>query len=288
MAWFQLNFFSQCLSRPVNVQVLLPADMPFPTNGNGAAAQPFKTLYLLHGYMGGSGDWLLNAPVNELSQQYGLAVIMPPGDNGFYVDQPTSGVRGGEFIGRELVEYTRSIFPLSTRREDTLIGGLSMGGYGALRNGLRYSEVFGHVIGLSPAIATDVCKNATDEINPMGINRRYYERLFGNLDKVEEGEVSLRWLARELLAQGAGLPDVYFACGYQDMLSHSSRDLHRYWQTIGFPHTYEEGPGSHEWAFWRLFLRRGLTHALGEPPHTFAAPFTTDNYDPEFDVIGRG
>lgn len=62
---------------------------------------------------------------------------MPSGDNAFYIDQPKMNNNYGEFIGRELVELTRKMFPLSDKREDTYIGGLSMGGYGALRNGLN-------------------------------------------------------------------------------------------------------------------------------------------------------
>ena len=129
MAWFQVNFFSVSLGRQVGVHVLLPAEMPGPipaTGSEGAGKQKFKTLYLLHGYMGNANDWLINTPINELSQQYGLAVVMPSGDNGFYVDQPTSGVKGATYIGQELVEYTRKIFPLSDKREDTIIGGISM------------------------------------------------------------------------------------------------------------------------------------------------------------------
>ena len=290
MAWFQVNFFSICLGRSVDIQVLLPAEMPGPIPGSGsegAAAPKFKTLYLLHGYMGNCTDWLLNTPVNELSQQYGMAVVMPSGDNGFYVDQPSSGVLGASFIGKELVEYTRKLFPLSDRREDTLIAGLSMGGYGAIRNGLANSETFGHIIGLSSAMVTETVKGVTEEVNMLGVNKHYYERLLGDLDKVEGSVNDPRRLAKDILDGGRPLPDLYMACGYKDMLSNGNRDLHRYLDSIGFAHTYEEGPGTHEWPFWRKFLARGLEHALGRQEVNFINPFFMDNYDPEFDVIGK-
>lgn len=78
-------------------------------------------------------------------------MVMPSGDNAFYVDQPKGHNNYGEYIGQELVRLTRKMFPLSRKREDTFIGGLSMGGYGALRNGLKYSDTFGAVIALSGA-----------------------------------------------------------------------------------------------------------------------------------------
>ena len=280
MAWFQINFFSQCLHRHVPLNVLLPADYAPP----GAK---FKTLYLLHGYMGDCSDWLLNTPVNELAQQYGMAVVLPSGENGFYVDQPTSGVLGGQYVGVELVDYTRKLFPLSHAREDTLVGGLSMGGYGAIRTALRYPETFGHCIGLSPALATEVVTKATEEPNMMGVTRYYYERLFGDLSKVGESDNAPLKLARDVLNSGGPVPDLFLACGYNDVLSNAARELHHGLEALGFPHVYEEGPGSHEWAFWRRFLVRGLEHALGRPAAHFPNPFTCDNYDPQYDVIGE-
>ena len=67
---------------------------------------------------------------------------MPAGENSFYVDDEARGHLYGEFIGCELVEHTRQLFHLSEKREDTFIAGLSMGGYGAIRNGLKYHQTF--------------------------------------------------------------------------------------------------------------------------------------------------
>lgn len=49
---------------------------------------------------------------------------MPSGENRFYLDDEKSGELYGEFIGKELVEFTRKLFPLSDKREDTFIAGL--------------------------------------------------------------------------------------------------------------------------------------------------------------------
>ena len=56
---------------------------------------------------------------------------------------------------KELIEFTRTVFPISRERRDTTIGGLSMGGYGAIRNGLKHSDVFGNIIAFSSALLTD-------------------------------------------------------------------------------------------------------------------------------------
>lgn len=65
---------------------------------------------------------------------------MPACENKFYVDNERSHEYYSRFIGEELVDMTRRLFPLSHQREDTFIAGLSMGGYGAIVNGLKYHK----------------------------------------------------------------------------------------------------------------------------------------------------
>ena len=77
---------------------------------------------------------------------------MPSGENSFYVDQLVPNNNFGAYIGRELVEMSRRMFPLSHRREDTFLAGFSMGGFGAIRNGLKYYDTFGYIAVLSGAL----------------------------------------------------------------------------------------------------------------------------------------
>ena len=77
---------------------------------------------------------------------------MPTGENKFYCDSEISGDRYGKFIAEDLVEFTRDTLPLSRKREDTFIGGLSMGGFGSIVNGLRHPETFGCITALSSAL----------------------------------------------------------------------------------------------------------------------------------------
>jgi len=263
------------------MNVLLPVDTPLPP-GATRELGPFKTLYLLHGFMGNCNDWLHGSLIEEMSMQFGIAVVMPDGVNGFYVDQPNSGIRGSEFIGRELVDVTRLAFPLSDKREDTLIAGLSMGGYGALYNSLRHSDVFGHAIALSAPIKI-IRSESEHEPKDIGFKQTlgYFEALHGDLAGVEETDRNIALHAKRALDSGRPITDLYIACGYNDSLVPENRLLHEELRDIGFPHTYEEGPGTHEWAFWNEYLRRGLVRALGEPklpPHPFWVEKTDYSY----------
>jgi len=205
--------------------------------------------------------------------QFDIAVVMPDGVNGFYVDQPSSGIRGSEMIGRELIEITRKMFPLSSKREDTLIGGLSMGGYGTLYNSLRYGDVFGHAIALSTPVKVLRYESEHEPKNlDRGLSPEYFKALHGDVTKVNETDRNIALFAKETLDAGHPISNLYIACGYNDSLVPENRELHEQLNVMGFPHFYEEGEGTHDWPFWNAFLRRGLVHALGEPkipPHPF-------------------
>jgi S-formylglutathione hydrolase FrmB len=272
MATLQVTFQSSSLVRNTTISAVVPLGSAFP---GGPAKLPFKALYLLHGYVGDNSHWLENGLLEELALRYNMAIIMPSGENSFYTDWEPSNYRFSTFIGKELVDFTRNLLHLSDKREDTLIAGLSMGGYGALYNGLRHYETFGHVIALSSALIYDNAKNSTNEPNMMGVNRSYMEMVFGNLDKIDTSECTIPVLAERVNAEAAAkkLPlDLYIACGWNDQLVFANRELAKKLKKLTVNHTYEEGPGTHEWPFWRNFLRSGLEHVFPPAPGTEAPP----------------
>ena len=152
MAILQVTFLSDTLKRTVSIQVVLPSDKVLSYGREKAETKPYKTLYLLHGLLGNCTDWVMNTNIQQLAEAHNLAVVMPSCENSFYVDQLLPNNAFGEYIGKELVEITRRMFPLSHKKEDTFIAGLSMGGFGALRNGLKYYDTFGYIAALSAAI----------------------------------------------------------------------------------------------------------------------------------------
>lgn len=151
MALVQVNFISQSLKRTVSMNVILPVDK-FLFKGNCQPVNEYKTLYLLHGLLGNYTDWVTRTRIQEWAEAKNLVVVMPSGDNSFYVDQEVKNNDFAIFIGTELIEVTRRMFHLSNRRDDTFIAGLSMGGFGALRNGLKYYQNFGYIAALSSAL----------------------------------------------------------------------------------------------------------------------------------------
>lgn len=250
MALIQATFSSSTLKRMVPIQVILPIEM--------RETGPFPTLYLLHGVTGNCTDWVTRTNILRYAESKALAVVMPSGDNSFYIDRPESQNCYGAFIGQELVEITRKMFPLSPRREDTFIAGLSMGGYGAIRNGLKYHETFSCAAGLSTANVAEGIENRTNDTPNYLARRDFAESLFGDLTKVSSSDKNPRWLIDHLAASGAAIPKIFLACGTEDPLLEGNHTLRDFLQKAGADVTYEEGPGSHEWDFWDRYIRRVL------------------------------
>lgn len=257
MAIIHLSYMSQALWRTVPVEIILPADKAT-REGELLPERKFKTLYLLHGLHGSSTDWITRTNIIRWAETLDLAVVMPSGDNSFYVDREASHNRYGEFIGCELVEMTRRMFPLSDKREDTFIGGLSMGGFGAVLAGLRYPETFSRIIALSAALHIF---DSPDRL--AGENWEFGESLFGSREaatkSINNPRVALEELVRRNKADASVLlPQIYMAIGESDFLLESNRTYKKLFERSGAELKYIEAPGDHTWDFWDTYIHDAL------------------------------
>lgn len=133
MANFTIDFYSNSLMRPVQFKMIIPNDFNERREpGQKRKGKRMKTLFLLHGYTGAAGNWV----PEHLATLYNFAIVMPNGENAFWVDGISTGHKYGTFIGVELVEYLRKTFNLCMGADETYIMGISMGGFGALRAAL--------------------------------------------------------------------------------------------------------------------------------------------------------
>ncbi len=249
MALIQVNYLSKALFRTVPLNVILPVDR-FDADTDRYLNGPerkYKTLYLLHGLLGNYTDWVSQTRIQKWAEEKNLAVVMPSGDNAFYFNSRTPWNDYGTFIGQELVEITRRMFPLSDKREDTYIAGLSMGGFGALRNGIVYSDTFGYVAGLSAAV--HIFEDTSEEAN-IG--------LFDNMEEASKTDKN-PWVAVEdLLAAGRNVPHIYMACGTQEDLMPANIAFRDYLESKGIKVTWDEDDYGHDWNFWDSQIKKVL------------------------------
>ena len=167
---------------------------------------------------------------------------MPAGENSFYVDNKKASALYGTFIGKELVDFTRRTFPLSTKREETFIGGLSMGGFGSIVNGLQNPETFGAVCALSSALILDSMMENKEYTDFLMSNKGYYESVFGDLDQVKGGANDYDALAEKVAASGGPKPRFYLACGTEDGLIGVNRQFRDHLQALGYDAHLRGGP----------------------------------------------
>lgn len=259
MAVFHITFHSQCLGRSVPLAVILPTDkMYFPGMPRREEGKPYKTLYLLHGIIGSCTDWLYGTRIQRYAEERELAVVMPSGDNGMYLDHAVD--KYGQYVGQELVAFTRRTFPLSHRREDTFIGGLSMGGFGAMRNGLKYYDTFGAIISLSGAFVLDeTVLVPAEHPRPSLDTMEYRHQVYGeDLEAALVSDRNPKYLVETLSASGVRFPDIYMACGSEDSLLPRNLAFRSVLLEHHVPHTYEQGPGGHDWDFWDAYIKKAL------------------------------
>ena len=253
MALIQVNYLSKALFRTVPVNVIIPSDkisfetmdyLPVPEGG-------YPTLYLLHGLLGNYTDWVSGTRIQRWAEDAGLAVVMPSGDNSFYVNGQTANNDYGAFIGEELPRVMRQMFPLSHRREDTFIAGLSMGGFGAIRNGMKHAETFSRIIGLSAAIHF---------FDPDYESVAGEESAFGSLAEAAETDknhhVVLEQLKERVATGEVEAPAFYLACGTQDSLMGVNRSFRADVEAAGFDVTWDVEDRGHDWDFWDSQIKK--------------------------------
>lgn len=244
----EMKFYSHELKKSTRVNVLLP-------EGGDA---PFRTLWLLHGLTDDQTAWTRYTSIERYANEHRLFVVMPDADRSWYTNT-AYGVNYFDFITKELPDVCRRTFQgMSEKREDNIVAGLSMGGYGALKMALSRPEQYGHCISLSGAL------DITRKGRPYNINE--WKSIFGydieSANALSESEHDLFALASKNVAEGCPMPEIYLWCGLNDSLLACNRAFDRHLSTLGIDHTYTESEGDHSWKWWDLHIQNGLNHIL--------------------------
>ncbi|VVD82897.1 esterase [Pandoraea sputorum] len=142
--------YSKNLSRPLTYNVYLP------TGYEASGKTTYPVLYLLHGNDGVKNDWAVKGHMQSTMDKligHGdippAIVIMPDANTNWYVDLKE---RMETAFFSELIPHVEKTYRAIKTRDGRLIGGLSMGGYGAMRYALKYPEKFKAAALMSPAI----------------------------------------------------------------------------------------------------------------------------------------
>lgn len=245
------NFFSRALGSHVDVELLLPcpADndlLHMDARDAYPRGQKFKALYLLHGALEDETSWLRQTAIERYAQRHGVAVIMPRGQNGFYVNA-RFGLNYYDFITEELPRLVEFAFPISADPSDRLIAGCSMGGYGAVRCALGKPGFYAAFADLSGAVNP---VELEPKMAALGFDFFRYDLLFGGVDQLPGTQNDLFRLIRDW-PEDAARPQACVYCGREDEVNTGmNRELFEALKGRGFPARFFDGPGGHDWVYW--------------------------------------
>ena len=209
-------------------------------------AGPWPVVYLLHGMFDDHTAWLHKATILEHAQRLGLMLVLPDGGLGFYRDVPGTARRYESHI-LELVGQVDATFRTIPGKRG--IGGLSMGGYGALRLGLNHPDLFTSVTAHSSV--ADVARWVREKPNlPLA-------------DAFPGGRVPPRDDLLKLIRRAGPKPRLALDCGTEDFLIEHNRTLHAAMTRAKVPHLYLEYPGAHSWEYWNARIGDALDFHAG-------------------------
>ena len=285
----EASFHSKALGVDKDYQVYLPA-------GYQLSEKRYPVVYMLHGIGGEEGDWPrtgIAKTADEMALQ--AILVMLDGDDSFYVDTQTKAdyeaclktprpfgkaedrttycVRDGRYesyVVTDAVAHIDASYRTIASREGRAIGGLSMGGYGALVLGMRHKDVFSSIASHS-GIAALLYKGpypyqqgkVQQFDNPAELTQRI--GAFGVHMRSIFGEAIGNWRAHDpaTLAQSLGDGDlaIYLDCGTEDgfRLQHGASYLHEVLEARGITHDFALVPGKHDWALWADRIDESLT-----------------------------
>jgi putative tributyrin esterase len=255
MAFCELKYFSKSLDKAIAADILLPERE---TQG------PFTTLYLLHGLSDDHTIWQRRTSIERYVADLPLIVVMPDSGRGFYCDA-LQGMAWESAIIKDLIGYVDTMFHTRKERQGRLLAGLSMGGYGAIKFALKYSEMFCGAVSHSGAMAfahRPLTPDAYPERNKFIAE---FARVVG--ENPVDGPNDLYALAHSI---APGLrPALRIDCGTDDFLIEDNRAFHAYLEEMGYAHTYLEFPGAHTWEYWDEHIQEALKFLM---PHAGILP----------------
>ncbi|MEM7578026.1 MAG: alpha/beta hydrolase family protein [Planctomycetota bacterium] len=246
MALLTVNFFSESLGLNSQATVILPqttaGQIGLKVKGSDG---PLPVLYLLHGLSDDHTIWLRRTAIERYVAPLGMAVVMPNVHRSFYADMKHGG-KYFTFVTEELPRLMRSFFPISDRREDTFVAGLSMGGYGAFRCALTHPDRYAAAASLSGAL-----DRTLEADHPSPSIDAALQLAFGDMAEFSGSPHDLMHLASELVGRGEDRPALYQCCGTADFLYEQNLAFQAHAQTLGLELTCTwHADESHQWSYW--------------------------------------
>jgi len=256
----------------------------------------YPVAYYLHGLGGAESDWVAKGGIDAAADSLftrgtpEMIIVMPDSDDGWYttwakqIDYRTCAdtvhgeapesycvahERYDDYIARDVVRFVDSRYRTLADRGHRGIGGLSMGGYGALSIALHYPDVFSAAashsgvvspmyVGPHPFAAPAKYATAEDLSRPNAAAYWARYQMYWGTDLERWRAADPAQAAALVQRHGARMPSLFIDCGTEDALLDQNRALHDELSRLHVRHEYAEWPGSHTWRYWSTHVRESL------------------------------
>lgn len=237
-------FDSKLMGKKMPYNILTPESY----SAKESSGRRYPVIYLLHGLGGHYDNWASKTKLADYAASYDVIIVTPEGEDGWYTDQPSKERQMYEsYIVEELIPEVDRRYRTIAQRDARAMAGLSMGGYGSIKFGLKHPEMFA-VVGsfsgtlygpmINPAdLPADVSKSVTATFGPLSDESKKANDLFDLVRRAPADALSK-------------LPFVYFDCGTEDRYFKSNRDFAALLLEKKVPHEFRELPGNHSWKYW--------------------------------------
>lgn len=240
------SLFSTALNTTVKYTVVLPAK--YKNN-----QERFPTLYLLHGLGGNHSNWVTRTALVSYTDQYRFIIVCPDARDGWYTNSPLKqDAQYEDLIVKDVLSDVENKYRTLRSKYYRGIAGLSMGGYGAVKFGLKYPALFSFAAGMSPSLQFPA--GLEDSV----ITSRWSKTSTTNLRELFGSRRTDAWNNEDIFylierANTAAMPYFYLSIGSQDgiielpdLTQKTAAALRR----KKIPFELHELPGGHDWNFW--------------------------------------
>lgn len=240
----ECTIYSHILGDSVKYAIYLPT-------GYETDERNYPVFYLLHGLSDDYRSWSQQGDIQRITDRAiangtacDMIIVMPDGKDHWYVNSYDGKVRYEEMFFKELIPSIDSAYRTRTEREFRAVGGLSMGGQGALLYAVKHPGIFRTCAVLSSALYTD------EDVKLIGAFPQLFERIFGKEDD--------HWKRNNVINLMADMADkqknavkFWIDCGDDDFLYRGNAALHTMMRDKNIPHQFRVRDGGHSWSYWR-------------------------------------
>lgn len=212
----------------------------------------YQVLYLLHGFSGDAWSYIRSSDIEKYADEHQIIVVTPSAYNSAYTDFKY-GLDYFTYVSDELFDFIERTFPVSTKREDTFIAGMSMGGYGAYKLGLTYPERFAAIGGVAGSYHAEYrYQGKVTTVSTL------CEGLYGDPPQIDPEIHDIFTMMKNLKDKGSYIPRMYTCAGYEDRRYQDSVDLKKFADSIDVPLTFENSHGHHDMVFFNEYIQKIL------------------------------